>query len=198
VDEVLKYSPGDMLGLYEVLYCPVHLFTAIAETDCEVIKVDRHVSACVWAACAVNDGRLLRTPIHPQPPQPSVPVTLRPHVVPANPMSAALSVPIVMIILRRLPLRSRLRCRCCVPLQEMHKLKRDHPVILTRLQNAAKLQIQPIRERLGASVPLPLPFEGDNAVAQRPPASAEVKAAAARAWNRARSTSTVCTNVLCL
>ena len=36
---------GDMLALYEVMYLPgqVHIFTAFADTDCEVIKVERHV-----------------------------------------------------------------------------------------------------------------------------------------------------------
>ena len=34
-----------MLALYEVMYLPgqVHIFTAFADTDCEVIKVERHV-----------------------------------------------------------------------------------------------------------------------------------------------------------
>ena len=42
---------GDMLGLYEVLYLPTHHFTAIAATDCEVIKVARHVRPLYpWAA----------------------------------------------------------------------------------------------------------------------------------------------------
>ena len=37
------WRAGDNIGLYEVMYPSLHLFTAIAETDCEIIAVEKKV-----------------------------------------------------------------------------------------------------------------------------------------------------------
>ena len=41
----------------------------------------------------------------------------------------------------------------------MRKLMRGRPVIVPRLEAAAKQQLLPILAKLGTTVPLPLPFE---------------------------------------
>ena len=38
------HHAGDQIGLYETMYCPqIHMFYAIADTNAEVIRVERHV-----------------------------------------------------------------------------------------------------------------------------------------------------------
>ena len=72
-------------------------------------------------------------------------------------------------------------------LQEMHKLKRDHPIIRSHLRRGAREQLEAIKAVLGDSCTLEMPAD----LSDRPEASPEVKAAAARGWARVRCTSGV-------